>query len=265
MPESYSKKTVLITGASSGIGSELSRLFAQDGYNLVLTARSEDRLYSLKAELEEKYNIYVKVIPKDLGCAGAPEELYNEIKKERLRINVLVNNAGFAVYGDFIETSTEDEMEMIEVNVRALTYLTKVYAKEMSENGGGKILNVASLAAFQPGPFMAVYYATKAYVLHFSEAVHAEFKKYNITVSALCPGPTKTNFQFRAKLHTIPLFAKDRGMDAETVAKIGYNGLKLGKTVIIPGFNNKILSIGSKFFPRKLTVGVVKNIQETKE
>ncbi|HZW40327.1 MAG TPA: SDR family oxidoreductase [Ignavibacteriaceae bacterium] len=264
MPENVTKKTVLVTGASSGIGSELSRLFAQDGYNLVLTARSEDKLYALKAELEEKYNIFIKVIVKDLGFPNAPVELYEEIKKEKIRINVLVNNAGFAVYGDFLETSTADEMEMLQVNVSALTYFTKVYAKEMSENGGGKILNVASLAAFQPGPLMAVYYASKAYVLHFSEAIHSEFKKYNIIVSALCPGPTKTNFQFRAQVQDTPLFIKGRGMDAETVAKIGYNGLKQGKTVIIPGFNNKILSIGSKFFPHKLTAGFVKNLHQPK-
>lgn len=258
------KKYALVTGASTGIGNEISRLLAQDGYNLVLTARSAEKLNELKVELEEKYNIYAKVIVKDLSSSNASLEIYNEIASENISISVLINNAGFAVYGKFIENELQTELDMIQVNILALTTLTKLFANEMALKGGGKILNVASTAAFQPGPLMAIYYATKSYVLHFTEALANELKEQNIIISALCPGATKTEFQERANLNESRLFNNPLVMSAEEVAKIGYDGLKEGKTVIIPGKMNKLLAFGTRLTPRKITAILARKIQEQK-
>ncbi|WP_018131018.1 SDR family NAD(P)-dependent oxidoreductase [Effusibacillus pohliae] len=253
-------KTALITGASSGIGRDLTKLFARDGYDLVLVARSESVLSRLTKELQEQFGISVKVIVKDLALPASPVEIYEELQKESIRVNVLVNNAGFGLYGFFSETDGQAEWEMIQLNIAALTQLTKLFLPAMMERGEGKILNVASMAAFQPGPLMAVYYATKAYVLSFSEALANELQGTGVSVTALCPGPTSTGFEKRAGLEQSKLF-KSGTMDSETVANIGYVGLMQNKTVVIPGLKNKLMAFSVRFLPRNTVTRIVRMVQ----
>ena len=251
-------KTVLITGASDGIGKELAYKYAQDGYRLVLAARSEEKLQKLAEELKPA-SVIVK--RKDLSDMNQVRELYEELKSESVQIDVLVNNAGFGLYGEFVRTSAEDELNMIDLNIKSITLLAKLFAPDMAERGSGHILNVASTAAFQPGPLMAVYYATKAYVLSFSEAIENELKGTGVSVSVLCPGPTKTGFSDRANLGQSKLF-KSGVMDVKEVADAAYKGLQKKKTVIIPGLKNKMLAAAVRFMPRKTVTGVVRKTQE---
>ncbi len=258
------KQNALITGASSGIGYELAKLFAHDGYNLVLVARNEQKLNQIANEWKQKYCIAVKVIAKDLSMSTSPEEIFAQLQQEAIKVDVLVNNAGFASYGLFHETNVTDELQMMQVNVVCLTHLTKLFLKDMVKQGSGKILNVASTAAFQPGPLMAVYYATKAYVLSFSEAIANELEGTGVTVTALCPGPTESGFQQRAAMEDSKLVSGQKIMDAETVAKIGYRALLEGKTVVIPGLKNKLLAESVRFTPRKIVTKLVRTMQESK-
>ena len=258
-------KTALVTGASTGIGNELSRLLAQDGYNLVLIARNEEKLKKLSTELEEKYNIFAKVIVKDLSSPNSPQEIFKETQEQELNISVLINNAGYGSFGEFLDLQIENEINMLQVNILSLTNLTYLYGKEMIKMGSGKILNVSSTAAFQPGPLMTVYYASKAYVLHFSEALANELKNKNITVTTLCPGPTKTNFQQRAEMLESKLVNGKRIMNAALVAAGGYKGMKAGRTLVIPGIQNKMLSIGVKLLPRGIVTRFVRSIQESRK
>ena len=256
------EKNALITGASSGIGYELTRLFAHDGYNLVLVARNQKQLMQMADELKEKYSVSVKVISKDLSAASAPEEIFTELQQESRGIDALVNNAGFATYGLFSETDLEAELQLMQVNMVTLTHLTKLFLPGMLNKRMGKILNLASTAAFQPGPLMAVYYATKAYVLSFSEALANELHGTGVSVTALCPGPTESGFQKKANMEDSKLFS-GKIMDAQTVARIGYRGLMTNKTVVIPGLRNKILVETVRFSPRKMVTRVVRNMQES--
>ena len=258
------KQTALITGASGGIGYELAKLFAQDGYNLVLVARSGQKLTQIADDFKQKYGTAAKVIAKDLSIPTSPEEIFTELQQESIKIDVLVNNAGFASYGLFNEIDLTSELQMMQVNVVCLTYLTKLFLKDMVKQGSGRILNLASTAAFQPGPLMAVYYATKAYVLSFSEAIANELEGTGVTVTALCPGPTESGFQQRASMEDSKLVSGQKIMDAETVAKIGYRSLLEGKTVIIPGVKNKILAESVRFTPRKMVTKLVRSMQENK-
>lgn len=258
------KQSAVITGASGGIGYEFVKLFAQDGYNLVLIARSEQKLAQIAADLKQKYSVAVKIIAKDLSLPTAPFEIFQELQQEAIAPDVLINNAGFATYGLFNETDLNTELQMMQVNVVCLTHLTKLFLKDMVNQGYGKILNVASTAAFQPGPLMTVYFATKAYVLSFSEALTNELQGTGVTVTALCPGPTETGFQQRAAMENSKLVSGQKIMDAETVAKIGYHALMEGKTVVIPGFKNKILAQSVRFAPRKLLTKIVRSMQESK-
>ncbi len=257
-----SPKTALVTGASSGIGYELTKLFARDRYNLVLVARSEQKLIQIADELKEKFRISVKTIAKDLSVPESPEEIFRELQQEAIKIDVLVNNAGFATYGFFTETDLNAELKMMQLNMVALTHLTKLFLKDMLEQNEGKILNIASTAAFQPGPLMAVYYATKAYVLSFSEAIANELQGSGVTVTALCPGPTESGFQARANMEQSKLVSGQRIMDAETVALIGYRGLMKNKTVVIPGLKNKLLVLTVRFTPRNIVTQIVRNMQK---
>ncbi len=259
------KQTALITGASGGIGYELTKLFAHDGYNLVLVARSEQKLTQIANDLKQKYGIAVKVIAKDLSIPTASEEIFQQTQQESIKVDVLVNNAGFASYGLFHEIDMTSELQMMQVNVVCLTHLTKLFLPDMVKQGSGKILNLASTAAFQPGPLMAVYYATKAYVLSFSEAIANELEGTGVTVTALCPGPTESGFQQRAAMEDSKLVSGQKIMDAETVAKIGYRGLLDGKTVVIPGVKNKLLAESVRFTPRKIVTKLVRNMQESKQ
>lgn len=257
-----SRKTALITGASSGIGYEFTKLFARDGYNLVLVARSEQQLQKLADELREKHGIAVEVIAKDLSNANTPDEIFAELQQESLTVDALVNNAGFATYGKFSEIDLNAELQEMQVNMVTLTHLTKLFLPGMLKKGWGKILNVASTAAFQPGPLMAVYYATKAYVLSFSEALAEELRGTGVTVTALCPGPTQSGFQKRANMEDSRLFRGRKVADAATVARIGYRGLMTNKTVVIPGLRNKVLAESVRFVPRKVATRVAGNMQE---
>lgn len=255
------QKTVLITGASSGIGYEFAKLFAQNNYNLVLVARSQQKLIQVADELKEKFGISVKIITKDLAIPTSPEEIFTEIQQESLKIDILVNNAGFATYGLFSEIDLNTELQMLQLNVVALTHLTKLFLREMHKQKEGKILNIASTAAFQPGPLMAVYYATKAYVLSFSEAIANELSGSGITVTALCPGPTASGFQQRADMEQSKLVNNKKIMDAETVAIIGYRGLMKNQRVVVPGRKNQLLALSIRFTPRNLVTQIVRNMQ----
>ncbi|MBE9007915.1 SDR family oxidoreductase [Fortiea sp. LEGE XX443] len=258
------KQTALITGASGGIGYEFVKLFAQDGYNLVLVARSEQKLNQIADELKRKFGIEVKVIAQDLANPAAPEEIFSELQQASIKIDVLINNAGFAIYGLFHETDLTAELQMLQVNVMCLTHLTKLFLEDMLKQGYGKILNLASTAAFQPGPLMAVYYASKAYVLSFSEAIANELEGTGVSVTALCPGPTESGFQKRAAMEDSKLVSGQKIMDAETVAKIGYDALFDNKPVVVPGLKNKLLTETVRFTPRRLVTKIVRSMQESK-
>lgn len=255
------KQTALITGASSGIGYELTKLFAHDEYNLVLVARNQQKLTHLADELKAKYAISVKIISKDLSVASAPEEIYSELQHESIEIDALVNNAGFAVYGEFSETDLAAELQLLQVNMVSLTHLTKLFLPSMLKKRSGKILNVASTAAFQPGPLMATYYASKAYVLWFSEALADELHETGVSVTALCPGPTESGFRKAAHMEDSKLFS-NQVMGTQTVARIGYRGLMTNKTIVIPGLRNKILAEIVRLFPRKMVTRAVGKRQE---
>lgn len=245
------KSIALVTGASNGIGLEFSRLLAKEGHDLVVIARSSDKLNELKAELEKKYSIKVFVMVKDLSEANAAEWVYAETKKLNLEISILINNAGFGDFGHFIETKVQKEEQMIALNITTLTKLTKFYAQDMVKRKNGKILNVASTAAFQAGPMMAVYFATKAYVLSFTEAIATELKDSGVTVTALCPGPTATGFIETAEIQNQKIFQLDKFMPSSNqVATFGLESMGKGKIIAVHGFINFLGTLYAKFLPR---------------
>lgn len=256
-------KTALITGATHGLGYEFAKIFAKNDYNLVLVARDKEKLVAIQKELIRDFKVGVLIISKDLSRHTSSLEIYKEVQKNRISIQVLVNNAGFATYGKFIDNDLQEELDEITVNVSTLTTLTKLFAKDMVTQKTGRILNVASIAAFVPGPLMAVYYATKSYVLSFSEALSEELKGTGVTVTALCPGPTKTNFAKRANLQNTYLF-KNRLMDPAAVAEVGYAGLIKGKQIVIPGIRNKIMVNLVRFVPRSFIPPLLKKLHQIK-
>ncbi len=251
-------RTVLITGASGGIGLELAKQFAGGGFDLVLVSRSADRLNSTAETLRRSHNISTTVIPCDLSAPGAVGKLVSELDRLSIKPAILVNNAGFGSSGAFHEIPPDDLLGMVRVNILALTELTRRVLPDMVGRGSGRILNVASTAAYQPGPFMAVYYASKAYVLSFSEALSAELSGTGITVTALCPGPTLTGFQVRAGMEGMNLFRKIFVMDAAAVAKYGYRGCMKGKRVVIAGTMNKLVPFLERFLPDRCIIPVVR-------
>jgi uncharacterized protein len=254
--------TALITGASGGIGYELAKLFAADHYNLVLVARSAGKLSQFADELQRQFSISAKSIALDLTAAPAPQFLLDQLQRENIGIDVLVNNAGYGRMGRFSEISLEEHLGQIQLNITVLTHLTKLCLGPMLERRSGKILNVASTAGFQPGPMMAVYYATKAYVISFSQALANELAGTGVTVSCLCPGVTDTGFQGRAGTEHTTLFRKLRPMDAATVARDGYRGLRVGKTLVISGFRNWLLAESTRFAPRKLVTALSRKVMD---
>ena len=254
-------QTALITGASGGIGLEFARIFAREGYNLVLVARSVDKLTALAESLSAEFGISALAHPADLTDPHAPNALFAAMQEQGISVDVLVNNAGFAPFGFFVQTDLQRELDEIQLNVTALTHLSKLFGREMAARRNGGILNVASTAAFQPGPLMAVYYATKAYVLSFSEALANEMADYGVVVSVLCPGATVTDFFDRADMGNSGLVKKMRMMSAKDVAEIGYRGFVRGKTVIIPGMMNRILAFSTKFAPRSLSAKIARKLQ----
>ncbi len=255
-------QTALITGASGGIGYELAKLFARDHYNLVLVARSPDRLRQVANELQSEFGISVKTVVLDLSQAWAAKSLFEQLQQEGTSVDVLVNNAGFGGFGEFASMSQEEILGQISLNITALTQLTRLFLPPMLAQRRGKIMNVASTAAFQPGPLMAVYYATKAYVLSFSEALSNEVAKSGVVVSCFCPGATDTNFQKRAGMENSRLFKKIGAMKADVVARDGYRGLMAGKTVVISGTQNWLVAESVRFAPRKLVTAVSRWVAE---
>ena len=255
--------TALITGASSGIGLELAQLCARDHYDLVLVARSADKLDRLGAELAREHGIRSRTIGADLASPDAPGAIVEILTQAAVTVDVLVNNAGFGTYGAFASTDLRTELDLLTVNVVALTHLTKLLVPGMLARGAGRILNVASVAGFQPGPFMAVYCASKAYVLSFSEALAEELAGTGVSVTTLCPGPTPTGFQARARLDGVPrATANPLIVDAATVARAGYRGLMNGRRLVVPGLGNKLLTGSVRFTPRRIVLKVVRYLQE---
>jgi len=254
-------KTALITGASGGIGYELALLCARDGFDCILVARSRDKLDELAARLEGEFRVKTLVVARDLAKPTAVDEIYEEVSAASMSVDVLVNNAGFPVFGLFTQTDLRVELEMLQVNVVALTALTKLFLHSMVERRAGRILNLASTAAFEPGPLMAVYYASKAYVLSFSEALANELHGTGVTVTALAPGPTRTGFQKRGVMEDSRL-VQGQIADARSVAAAGYRGMMSGKTIVIPGFTNKLIPWVVRVSPRGVVTRVVRRMQE---
>jgi short-subunit dehydrogenase len=252
-------KTALITGASSGLGAEFARIHASKGDNLVLVARNVDKMNALKAELETRFkNITVHVIGKDLSEPAAANAVYEELQLRKVRVDYLINNAGFGDFGVFAECAWEKQQEMISLNITALTHLTRLFLPAMIENRFGKVLNVASTAAFQPGPTMSVYFATKAFVLSFSEAIANELKGTGVTVTALCPGATDTGFKAAASLGTSNLFKGNGIAGSKEVAEFGYKAMMKGKTVVVHGFMNSLMAQSVRFAPRNIVTAIAR-------
>lgn len=236
-------------------------VFAQNGWDLVLAARSAEALRALAEELSRAYAVAAVPIVCDLSRADAPERLFRELSERSLSVEALVNNAGVGSFGHFSETPASSDEEMLAINVTALTKLTKLFVRPMVERGSGYVLNVASTAAFQPGPLMAVYYASKAYVLSFSAALANELEDKGVSVTVLCPGATATGFQRRAKMERSKLF-KGHTMDARRVALAGYRGMMARKKTVVPGLKNKVLTLSTRLGPRSLAARVVRRLQE---
>ena len=240
-------RRALVTGASGGIGLELATLLARDEHDLVLVARSAEKLAAAAADLSARFGVAVQTIVQDLAAPAAARDIFATVGA----CDVLVNNAGFATSGPFAQTDLNEELGELQVNIVALTELTKRFLPGMLERKSGRILNVASTAAFQPGPLMAVYYASKAYVLSFSEAIAEELRGTGVTMTCLCPGATQTGFQSRAGLENARLF-KIGVADAASVARAGYDGMMRGKPLVIPGLKNKVIAASVRFAPRAL-------------
>jgi short-subunit dehydrogenase len=257
------RKTALVTGASFGIGLELARIFAREGHDLVLVARSADKLRQLAAELERAHSARSLILATDLTEPGAAAYVLDQTTRAQIVVDILVNNAGFGQYGFFAENDLEECLRQIQLNVTTLTHLTRLYLPEMIARQEGRILNVASTAAFQPGPLMAVYFATKAYVLHLSEALANELEGTGVTVTCLCPGATATEFHKRANATEIRLL-KMGSMDPKTVAEDGYRAMMAGKPVVISGFKNWLVAQSVRFSPRRLVTLIARKTQETK-
>jgi len=251
-------RTALITGASSGIGLDLASVFAADHWDVVLVARSEAKLRETSEGLARRHGVEARALRADLSDPGAPRAIAAWLRDRGVRVEALVNNAGFGVYGPFANTDLEAELNMIQVNVAALVHLTKLLLGGMLESGRGRILNVASTAAFQPGPLMAVYYASKSFVLSFSEALACELEGRGVAVTALCPGPTQTGFQTGADMQASRLVRGRLMMDSMSVARAGYDGLMRGETLVIPGVTNRLMAGVVRFVPRRTVTRFVR-------
>jgi short-subunit dehydrogenase len=254
----------LITGASRGIGLELAKECAKHGHDVVLVARRQDALEAAAGLIEGKYGVRAIVVRADLSDPAAPVEILAEIIEQQIEVHMLINNAGFGLGGEFLETDIEREIEMIQVNVIALTHLTKLFTPSMVKRRSGRIMNVASTAAFQPGPLMAVYYATKAYVLSFSEAIAEELRNTGVTVTALCPGATATDFAETAQISNTRLFQKLGVASASDVARYGYKAMMRGDRVAIPGWRDKLMIQSERLAPRSVVTAIVRKVQESR-
>ncbi len=255
------EKTAIITGASGGLGQDFAALFAEQGYQLVLVARSEGKLKAIAQILESQYQVKVEYIVQDLSEDKSASKIYSKVKDLGLNVDVLINNAGFGKFGPFIKEELDTLTEMINLNIKTLTELTALVLPEMLERNSGKILNVASTAALQSLPNFGAYAATKAYVLSFTEALHYELRKTNISVTALCPGPTETGFAKRANAESMLLFKN--GMKSREVAQLGYNALMKNKMMLITGVQNKLIAYLTRLIPsRRLLIHITGKISK---
>jgi short-subunit dehydrogenase len=255
------RRTALITGASSGIGKSLAENFAEDGYDVILTARSAGKMEAHAVELQNRYNIAALVIPVDLESDSGAAELHADIKSRGITLSALANNAGFGTFGEFKDANLESELAMMHVNMDAVVVLTKLFLPDLLSTQG-KIINTASTAAFQPGPYMAVYYATKSFVLSFSEAIAAELVGTGVTVTAFCPGPTASAFQDKAEMQSSAMVKGKTLPTADEVARKGFLAMKRGRTVYIPGWRNWLLAQVPRFTPRTLVTRIVKFVSK---
>lgn len=255
-------RTVLITGASGGIGYEFVKIFAENKYNVIAVCRNAEKLNFLKSVYEIKYGITMSILQTDLSRTKELNEIYLFLKNNRIKVNILINNAGFGIYGEFTETEFQKELDMVNVNIVSLTYLTKIILKDMIRNKSGTIINVASTASFKPGPLMSVYYATKAYVLSFSEAINAEIKNSGVKIIILCPGPTGTDFFIKASGNKRNTIKYNKTATPYEVASFGFNAIKKNKLIVIPGIRNRIYVNILKFIPRKLTTYVLYRLKK---
>lgn len=258
-------QTVLITGASSGIGKALARQFAAEGFNIVAVANNAEKLELAAAELRAAHAVEIVEIAKDLTQQNTPQEIYTEVLRRGITIDVLVNDAGVGQAGTFVTSPIDKDIEIIRLNVESLTRLTKLFLADMLLRDSGRILNVGSVAGFQPGPLLAVYHATKAYVNSFSEALAEELKDTNVSVTLLCPGPTNTDFFERADLDDSRIFESGMLMEPEEVAEVAYDALMDGERVVIPGMSNRVMTFTRRLMPLAMQAKLNKKFYEVKE
>ena len=256
------QETVLITGASSGIGLELAKCFAADGCRLILVARNRDAMEKLAEELRLKNKIETIVLPADLSLAETPKRIFEKLSAQKISVDVLVNNAGFGTHGPFVETSLPRQLEMLQVNIAALTELTGLFLPGMIQRKRGGILNVGSVAGFLPGPGMTVYFATKAFVLSFTEALAEELLGTGLKISVLCPGPTESNFGLVARGER-ERQAKASKMATDVVAIYGHRAFRNGKIIAVPGIQNRLMIFFIRFVPRWLPRRIVNSYNRT--
>jgi uncharacterized protein len=254
-----SKKTALITGASGGIGKGLAEQFARDGHNVVLAARNVGKLEQIASDLAARHKIQAVALAADLETADGARALHAAVKARGLTLDALANNAGYGLFGEFKDSRLDDELRMMQLNMTSLTVLSKLFLPDLLARRG-QLLNVASTAAFQPGPYMAVYYATKAYVLSFTEALAAELEGSGVSVMALCPGPTASGFQDKAAMQHSALVKGKKLPSADEVAVAAYAALKAGKRVFIPGMQNWLGALSVRFMPRRMVTDTVKRM-----
>lgn len=246
----------LITGASSGIGADMARVLSSQGHDLILVARDKKKLEKLKEELKTD----VKIISLDLSSTFNCMKLYNKVKKEN--IDILINNAGFGIFGEFVDTNLEKELDMIDLNIKAVHTLTKVFLQDFKKKNSGYILNVASSAAFSPGPLMATYYASKAYVLRLTQSIYEELRRerFNVYIGCLCPGPVNTNFN-----NVAGVSFSVKALESRDVANYAIEKMFKKKLIIIPGILMKLNYIFNRFVPIKLLLKITYKIQRSKE
>jgi short-subunit dehydrogenase len=259
-----SRPAALVTGASGGIGLELARLCAKDGHDVILVARSAEKLQEAGKYLSGMYGVRTEAVVADLSDPEAPLAVMEEVGRRGLTVDVLVNNAGVGMWGLFGRQDTQQILDLIQLNLTSLTHLTRLALPGMVSRRGGRILNVASAGGFAPGPLMAVYFATKTYVIHFSEAIGNELRGTGVTVTALCPGPVATGFGKASGIHRVDPQTLPAALDAATVARIGYRAMRRGRPLVVPGIAMKTTVLAGKFSPRWIVTRATRWFQERK-
>jgi len=260
IPESP-RRLAIITGASEGLGRDLAACYAEAGFDLLLVARRQDLLFTLASELTQRFHVACEVLAADLSRPDECERVLRAVEPDRRRLYALVNNAGLGTHGWFHELPMERQRTLIDVNVTALTHLSRGVLPWLRANGRGHIMNMASVASFQPGPLMATYYASKAYVLSLSEALHNESRGSGVTVTAVCPGPTRTGFARSAGIAPSAPAGGAPAMHSAHVARLAFRGTMSGKRVVVTGFRNKVATFVGRYFPRAFTAEMVRAIQ----